>query len=79
MKTQLAVFVLLAAFTGLASAADNNIEQKKAEQLKRVDERIAHLQEERSCIQAATTHDALKACHEKFRNEIKADKAGRKK
>lgn len=79
MKTFITVMAITAAFTGQALAADTNIELKKTEQLKRVDERIAHLQEERACIQAAATRDALKACHDKFKSEIAADKASRKK
>ncbi len=77
MKTLIAAMVMTAAFPGLAASADTNIEQRKADQIKRVDERIAHLQEERACILAAATQESLKACHEKFKNEIKADKANR--
>jgi type II secretory pathway component PulJ len=79
MKTKLITVVLLAAFAGLASAADNNIALERSVQINRLDERIAHLKTERDCLQAATTQEALKTCREKFRNEMKADKAGRRK
>lgn len=87
MKILTTIVAGMAAVTLLAasaSAADmavqgGNFEQKKAEQLKRVDERITHLQEERTCIQSASNHDTLKACHEKFRTEIRQDKINRKK
>lgn len=82
--TALAVTIM---FGGIAIAADApvqarpaaNFEQRKADHLKRVDERIAHLQEERACIQAAANHDALKACHDKFRSEIRQDRMNRGK
>ena len=51
-----------------------NFEQVKADILKRIDERIARNQEEKSCAQAAKNHEDLKACREKFKEEMKAQR-----
>lgn len=48
-----------------------NFEQKKADILKLMDERIKGLQEEKACVQAAKNHDDLRACREKHRAEMK--------
>ena len=37
-------------------------EQRKAEFLSRIDQRLARLQEARACVSAATTPEALRAC-----------------
>ena len=50
-----------------ASASPANFEQKKAEQLTKLDQRITHLRDERTCIQDATTQNAIKSCREKFK------------
>ncbi|HTP65070.1 MAG TPA: hypothetical protein VMJ66_06730 [Geobacteraceae bacterium] len=47
-----------------------NFEQRKAEILKRIDERIARNQEEKACVQAANSPADIKACREKFKSEI---------
>jgi hypothetical protein len=60
----LAVIGLVAASGQAAGAA--RLESRKAAILKRLDERITHLQDERVCFQAATSVDAMKACREKF-------------
>lgn len=68
----LAVTVSVAGFT-IAAAAQTalprpaDFENRKAAQLKRIDQRIARLQEARSCIQNANNEDAVKACGEKLR------------
>jgi hypothetical protein len=49
----------------------DNFEQKKEELLKKIDERMRRLQERKSCVQAATTLDALSACREKFKRDKK--------
>jgi hypothetical protein len=49
-----------------ANAARGSFEQRKAEQLKRVETRIAHLQEQRTCISAATNEDVIQVCPERF-------------
>lgn len=48
-----------------------NFDQRKAEILKMLDERIASLQEAKSCIQAAQNHDAIGTCREKHRAEMR--------
>jgi hypothetical protein len=46
--------------------AGGNFEARKAEILKRIDERMTRLQEMKACIQAAQIHEDAKACMEKF-------------
>ena len=55
-------------------------EQKKAEILKTIDQRLTNLQEEKSCVQAATNHDDLQACWEKLRQTMEKNRGnmGRK-
>ncbi len=43
------------------------VEQKKAEIFRHIEERIANSQLEKSCVQAAQSHDELQACREKYR------------
>jgi hypothetical protein len=47
-----------------------SFEQKKADILKNMDERMARMQEEKSCVQAANSHADLKTCWEKRRQEM---------
>jgi hypothetical protein len=62
------VFLLCAApMAHAAGGSPQNFEQRKSEQLHRIDTRITHLQEERSCIQASSTQDGIKNCRERFR------------
>ena len=49
----------------------SNFEQHRAEILRRIDSRILRNQEEKSCVQAARNHDDIKACREKFKEEIR--------
>ncbi len=51
---------------GPPQGPDQNLEQRKAEVLKRIDERLARLQQMKACIQRARTHDDARACREKF-------------
>ena len=48
-----------------ASAPAENFSQRKAETLQRIDQRITHLQTQKSCVQAATNAESLKICREK--------------
>ena len=50
---------------------DSNFEQRKANVLKHIDMRIVRNQEEKSCVQAAQNPDDLKACREKFKEDIR--------
>ncbi len=43
-----------------------NFELKRQEILKRIDERLARIQQMKSCVQAASSRDELRACREKF-------------
>ena len=43
-----------------------NFEQRKAEIIKNIDERLMRLQGMKACIQRAHTPEAAKACREKF-------------
>jgi hypothetical protein len=79
MKKTLIAMAVSILFAAPAIAADNapqakgpdqNFEQRKADILKRIDERIARNQEEKACVEAAKNHDDLKACREKFKAEI---------
>jgi len=73
-KTLLAAAVLALAFAAPsvamggsdpAQGQTGNFEQKKADVLKMFDQRIADMQDGRSCVQAAQSHDDLKACRDK--------------
>ena len=49
-----------------ASAPAETFTQRKAERLQRIDQRINHLQSQKSCVQAANNPDALKNCRQGF-------------
>jgi hypothetical protein len=53
------------------SMADQTFDQKQSHILKMLDERIASLQEGRTCVQAAKNDEDLKACREKHMTEMK--------
>jgi len=61
---------------GPGGGQGQNYEQRKAEILKHIDQKIARNQEEKGCVQAAKSHDDLKACREKFRAEMNGDRQG---
>lgn len=46
-----------------------NFDEAKQKQLARVDERMNHLQQLKSCLQAATGFDALHQCHGRFEEQ----------
>jgi len=80
MKKKIISLVIAGLFAVPAFAIDNalvpiapvqNFEQHKAELLKRIDERIARSQEEKSCVQAAQNQNDIKACREKIREEVR--------
>lgn len=56
-----------------------NFEQHRAEILKRIDQRIARNQEEKTCIQAAKNHDDVKVCRDKFKAEAQEQRNKMKK
>jgi len=53
------------------SAPGQTFEQRQANVLKMIDERIASLQEGKTCVQAAKSDDDLKACREKHMAEMR--------
>ena len=68
-----AVFGVILAVIGVTAKSGHTVgpnptrlENRKAAILRKLDERIAHLQDEKACFQAATAVDAMKACREKF-------------
>ena len=74
-RAVIATLILSLAFALPAFAAESNappkgtaptFEQKKAQILKRFDERSTKLQEEKACVQAAKNDNDLKACKAKF-------------
>jgi len=80
-KTVIAVAsVLSMAFTIPAFAVEGSqttqqtapdFERIKADHLKRLDERITSLQQQKTCVQAAKTQDALGACWSQHKAETK--------
>jgi len=48
-----------------------NFEQMKSDHLKKLDERLNSLQQERTCVQASKTQDDLRACRAKHKAEMK--------
>ena len=50
-----------------ASASPARFEERRAQHLQRLESRIKRMQEQKSCIAAATTDEALKTCQERFR------------
>lgn len=67
-----AVVLALSAGAGHSAAAPASLEQEKAEQLKRIDTRIKRLQDERACVSAASTREAIRSCRQQFRPPEKA-------
>jgi len=88
MKTTMMAVCVSILFAVPAFAADTdpqtkapglNFEQQKADILKRIDERIARTQEEKSCIQAAKNHGDVGACRDKVEAEIRKQRQNMKK
>jgi hypothetical protein len=79
-RTLIAAAVLSLAFAVPAFAADSNpppnptgqtFEQRQADILKMIDERITSLQEGKTCVQAAKNEDDLKVCRQKHMAEMR--------
>lgn len=62
-----------------SNAPDQNFDQKKAGIIKHIDKRIQSLQKEKACIESAKNHEDVKACREKFKEEMEEAKDGFKK
>lgn len=77
-----AVFIMIFGFSTVAFSQGENFEARKAEATKEIEERIAKLQEHKSCVSAASDQEALKKCREsmkEFRQEEKAERLNRRK
>jgi hypothetical protein len=75
---QTLIFMALLASTSTAFAAEapqqgkgQNFDKIKTDVIGRINARIARNQEELSCVQGAKNHADLKACRDKFREEVK--------
>jgi hypothetical protein len=75
-RAVIATLIFSLAFALPAFAVESNepqkgpaptFEQRKAQDLKRLDDRSTKLQEEKACVQATKNDNDLKACREKFR------------
>jgi hypothetical protein len=60
------------------AASGQTFEQRQARILKMIDERIAGLQEGKTCVQAAKNDEDLKACRERHMSEMR-DKRGQQR
>ena len=89
MKNALAAAAMVASMVALpVFAADTNpqpataaptFEQRQAQMLKMIDERISSLQSGKSCVQAAKSNDDLNACREKHMAEMREKRDEMKK
>ena len=57
-----------------SAAAGDNLETRKAEMLKEIDEHISKMQEHKSCVSAASTKEALMSCHDKMKEYRKGER-----
>lgn len=76
MKSLVIALLMVVVAVQAHSADDQNstlrgkgkgVEQKKAEIIRRIEERITNSKLEITCVQSATSHDELKACREKYK------------
>jgi len=76
MKLSIIALVLsllsLNLFAADAAPSADKFAEHKANVLKSIDERIAAIQTEKSCIGGAANHDAIKACREAARANMKS-------
>lgn len=88
MRKALLVALLAGAIAMPAFAADNtgapnspkpNFDQMKADVLQRIDRRISLNQEEKACVQLATSQEGIEACRQKIKAKIQEERSrGRK-
>lgn len=83
MKTALITLLITGLCLTTASAAEPDgkvpFEQKKAEIMQRLSAKFARVQAEQACVEAATSHDALKACKAMAQGGRKAARANRER
>jgi hypothetical protein len=83
MKTTFITLLItgLCLTTAVADEPEGKVtfEQKKAEILERISVRLSRIQGEKACVEAATSHDALKACKALSRGARKAKQANRER
>ena len=88
MKKALFAAVLTVAIAMPAFAAEStapppkpqpNFAELKAATIQRIDKRIALSQEEKACVQAATSSADIVACREKVREQLKKERPRFKK
>ena len=84
MKTFIVITILLTATAAFSTdqppqGQGLNFDQVKSNVINRINARIAHNQEELSCVQAAKNHADLKACRDKFREEQGGQNQGQRR
>lgn len=74
MKTLLVAALMIGSFNVFADHHENDgktFEEKKSMMLSHIDKKIAHMNEKKSCVQAAKDKEGLKACREKMKEHHK--------
>jgi|694.fasta_scaffold61683_3 hypothetical protein len=79
MKQLVAGLVALTFLSAASLLADDKskegkFEEHKAHALKRIEERMAKMTEHKNCMAAATNKESMKACHEKMKEWMKAQR-----
>jgi hypothetical protein len=73
MKTLIAALVLSAVATAVYAEGTNDtqrFDRMKQIKLQGIDGRLSALQQDRGCVQAATTNDAMKSCEQAWRQNM---------
>lgn len=82
LATILAIVCVTSAVAGEVDTQSDRtpptFEEKKAEILSHLKEKITRDQAEQSCVQGAKSHDDLKTCREKFRHERREERMERR-
>lgn len=71
MKMILMASLCVFSMTAFAEEQKERFEEMKKNLSSQIEERIGHLQEAKSCVNAATDREALKACREKMKEHRK--------
>lgn len=72
MKKILLVALVLSSFAAFADHHEENFDQAKAKFLAHLDQRAEHINKAKTCVSAATTKEALKACRQQMKAEGEA-------